>query len=240
MIKLENISKKYNKNYAIKNISLQFGLAETIAIIGPSGSGKSTLLRCINRLEEPTSGQVFINNEKLTARNRRKLCLKIGMVFQNFNLFPHMNVKDNLIYSPLNVLGVQKNIAEEKAEHLLEKFSLKQKLSSKPSDLSGGQKQRVAICRALMMNPEIILFDEPTSSLDPEVIKDIIDAILILKSQITMIVVTHHLKFAKSIADRIIFMDHGQALADQKVSEFFEKPSSHRARLFLENIGDLI
>lgn len=239
MIVLEKISKKYDTNYAVKNISLKFANAETTAIIGSSGSGKSTLLRCINRLEEPTSGQVFINNTKLTSKNRRKLCLKIGMVFQNFNLFPNMNVRDNLIYGPINVLGARHDESIAQAETLLEKFNLKQKFLSKPSELSGGQKQRIAICRALMMEPEAILFDEPTSALDPEVIKDIIDAISLLKNQMTMIVVTHHLRFAKSIADRVVFMDHGLVLDDQLTSEFFEKPRSHRARLFLENIGDL-
>jgi polar amino acid transport system ATP-binding protein len=239
MIVLEKISKKYDKNFAIKDISLRFASGETTAIIGSSGSGKSTLLRCINRLEEPTSGQVFINNEKLTSKNRRKLCLKIGMVFQNFNLFPNMNVRDNLIYGPINVFGAKQDEAIVQAEILLEKFNLKQKFLSKPSELSGGQKQRVAICRALMMKPEVMLFDEPTSALDPEVIKDIVDAISLLKHEMTMIIVTHQLRFAKSIADRVVFMDHGLVLDDQGVNEFFDKPKSHRARLFLENIGNL-
>lgn len=240
MIKLENISKKYDKTFAVKDVSIEFKSGETVAIIGSSGSGKSTLLRCINRLEQPTSGNVLIDNEKLTAKTARKLGLKIGMVFQNFNLFPHLNVRDNLTYAPLNVLKISKKTADERAENLLGQFGLQQKLLAYPTGLSGGQKQRVAICRALMMEPKIMLFDEPTSALDPEVIKDVIDAIAQLKSQMTIIVVTHHLKFAKAIADRIIFMDHGIILADQKADDFFEKPSSHRARLFLENIGDLL
>ena len=240
MIRLEKISKKYDKNYAIKDISLNFVANETIAIIGSSGSGKSTLLRCINNLEEPTDGQIFINDEKLIYKNKKRLCLKIGMVFQNFNLFPHLNVMDNLIYAPINVLGVERNVAEFEAKKSLEKFNLKQKATAWPKNLSGGQRQRVAICRALMMNPEIMLFDEPTSSLDPEIIKDIIEAISLLKAQMTMIIVTHHIKFAKFVADRIIFMDHGIILANQPTKEFFEKPKSHRARLFLENVGDLI
>jgi polar amino acid transport system ATP-binding protein len=240
MILLEKISKKYAKNYAIKDITLNFKSNETVAIIGPSGSGKSTLLRCINHLEELTSGQIFINGKKLVSKDRKKLCLKIGMVFQNFNLFPHMNVRDNLIYSPINVLGLERAVCEAKAENLLEQFSLKQRLTCKPADLSGGQKQRVAIVRALMMDPEVMLFDEPTSALDPEVIKDIIEAISLLRAKMTMIVVTHHIRFAKAIADRIVFMDHGQVLADQPITEFFQKPKSHRARLFLENVGDLM
>ena len=240
MILLEKISKKYAKNYALKDITLNFKSNETVAIIGPSGSGKSTLLRCINNLEELTSGQIFINGKKLTNKDRKKLCFKIGMVFQNFNLFPHMSVRDNLIYSPINVLGMERESCEAKAEDLLDKFGLKQKLAFKPANLSGGQKQRIAIVRALMMDPEIMLFDEPTSALDPEVIKDIIEAISLLKSKMTMIVVTHHIRFAKAIADRIIFMDHGLVLADQKAQEFFQKPKSHRARIFLENVGDLM
>jgi len=240
MIKLENISKKFDKNYAIKDVSLNFIVNETIAIIGSSGSGKSTLLRCINNLEKPTSGRILIDNELLTHKNKKRLSLKIGMVFQNFNLFPHLNVIDNLIYAPINVLGIEKSVAILEVEKSLEKFNLRQKSTAWPKDLSGGQKQRVAICRALMMNPEIMLFDEPTSSLDPEIIKDIIEAILLLKTQMTMIIVTHHIKFAKSVADRIIFMDHGLVLADQPTKDFFEKPKSHRARLFLENVGDLI
>lgn len=236
MIRLEAISKKYGKNYALKDVSLSFDGHETAVIIGPSGSGKTTLLKCVNQLEDPTSGHVFINGIKLTNKNRNKLCLKIGMVFQNFNLFPHMNVLENLIYSPVNVLNVEQDQARDKAEKLLQTFGLQEKLHSKPTNLSGGQKQRVAIARALMMDPEIMLFDEPTSALDPEVIKDVVEAISMLKSQMTMIVVTHHINFAKAIADRIIFMDKGHVLCDQPKQDFFNKPKSHRARLFLENI----
>lgn len=240
MIILNKVSRNYGKTYAVKDISLEFKKKETIAIIGSSGSGKSTLLRIINALEVPTSGHVLIDDKKLTQKNKRKLCLKIGMVFQAFNLFPHLNVQDNLIYAPVNILGMKQMAAIAKAEKLLEQFGLRQRITAFPVNLSGGQKQRVAICRALMMNPKIMLFDEPTSALDPENIKDIIEIISLLKSQMTMIVVTHHIKFAKAIADRIIFMNHGQVLADQLAVEFFEKPKSHRARLFLENIGDLM
>ncbi|WP_375358686.1 amino acid ABC transporter ATP-binding protein [Candidatus Tisiphia endosymbiont of Neophilaenus lineatus] len=240
MIILDKVSRNYGKTYAVKDISLEFKKKETIAIIGSSGSGKSTLLRIINALEVPTSGHVLIDDKKLTQKNKRKLCLKIGMVFQAFNLFPHLNVQDNLIYAPVNILGMKQMAAIAKAEKLLKQFGLRQRITAFPVNLSGGQKQRVAICRALMMNPEIMLFDEPTSALDPENIKDIIEIISLLKSQMTMIVVTHHIKFAKAIADRIIFMNHGQVLVDQPAVEFFEKSKSHRARLFLENIGDLM
>lgn len=240
MIQLENLAKKFDDNYAIKDINLTFAKKEATVIIGSSGSGKSTLLRCINNLDTPTSGSVIIDGKKLTRKNRGKLCFKIGMVFQQFNLFPHMNVLENLIYGPLNVLGMDKNQSISKAESLLERFGISGKILSMPSDLSGGQKQRVAIVRALMMDPEVILFDEPTSALDPEVIKDIIEIINSLKSQMNMIIVTHHIKFARVVADRIIFMDSGLVLADQPAAEFFDKPKSHRARLFLENVGDLM
>lgn len=240
MIVLENVSKRYNKAYAVKDTSLVFEKKETVAIIGSSGSGKSTLLRLINGLETPTTGHVLINEKKLTQRNKMKLCLRIGMVFQAFNLFSHLNVQDNLIYAPINVLRMDRGLAIDKAEKLLEQFGLLQKKTSFPINLSGGQKQRVAICRALMMDPEVMLFDEPTSALDPENIKDIVEIISSLKSTMTMIVVTHHIKFAKVIAERVVFMDHGIILADQPKDEFFENPKSHRARLFLENIGDLM
>jgi polar amino acid transport system ATP-binding protein len=240
MIVLEKITKKFTDNIAIKNINLTFDKRETTVIIGPSGSGKSTLLRCINNLENPTSGSVTINGKKLNKRNRSKLCFKIGMVFQQFNLFPHMSVLENLTYGPLNVLHSNKIDAGEKARKLLDKFGIVEKVDTLPAKLSGGQKQRVAICRALMMDPETMLFDEPTSALDPEIVKDIIEIINDLKQQMQMIVITHHIKFAKIIADRIIFMDKGLVLADQPADEFFTKPASHRAKLFLANVGDIM
>ncbi len=240
MIVLEKVTKKFVDSTAIKNINLTFDKKETTVIIGPSGSGKSTLLRCINNLETPTTGSVIINNKKLTRRNRGKLCFKIGMVFQQFNLFPHMSVLENLTYSPLNVLHTSKIETQDKARKLLDKFGILEKADSSPSKLSGGQKQRAAICRALMMDPETMLFDEPTSALDPEIVKDIIEIINNLKKQMQMIVITHHIKFAKVIADRIIFMDKGLVLADQPADQFFIKPASHRAKLFLANVGDLM
>jgi ABC-type polar amino acid transport system ATPase subunit len=240
MIELQNVTKKFDSQYALKNINLTFDKRETVVIIGSSGSGKSTLIRCINNLENPTSGAVLIDGEKLTRKNRGKLCFKIGMVFQQFNLFPHMSVLENLTYGPRNVLNTNQIDAQQKARDLLGRFGIADKLNAAPADLSGGQKQRAAICRALMMDPETILFDEPTSALDPEVIRDIIKIINDLKTQMTMVVITHQINFAKIIADRIIFMDKGVVLADQPADEFFEKPTSHRARLFLANIGDLI
>jgi polar amino acid transport system ATP-binding protein len=240
MIVLDKVTKKFAEHTAIKDVSLTFDKRETIVIIGPSGSGKSTLLRCINNLENPTSGNVWIDNKKLTRQSRGKLCFKIGMVFQQFNLFPHMSVLENLTYGPRNVLHRNKIETEEKARQLLNQFGILDKAESRPSRLSGGQKQRVAICRALMMDPETILFDEPTSALDPEMVKDIIAIINDLKHMMTMVVITHHIKFARVIADRIIFMDKGLVLADQPAEEFFTKPKSHRAKLFLANVGDLM
>ncbi len=167
MIALENVSKIFDGQKAISDINLVFDKRETVVIIGSSGSGKSTLLRCINNLENPTSGSVLIDGKKLTRRNRSKLCFKIGMVFQQFNLFSHMNVLENLTYGPINVVKAKKHDSREKAKSLLKQFGLLEKTYSYPQDLSGGQKQRVAICRALMMDPEIMLFDEATSALDP-------------------------------------------------------------------------
>ena len=240
MIVLENETKQFDDHVAVKDINLTFDKRETVVIIGSSGSGKSTLLRCINNLENPTSGSVLIDGKKLTRRTRSKLCFKIGMVFQQFNLFPHMSVLENLTYGPRTVLNASQAKTKQKAHNLLEKFGILDKINSSPLDLSGGQKQRAAICRALMMDPETMLFDEPTSALDPEVVKDIIQIINDLKTQMTMVVITHHIKFARIIADRIIFMDKGLILADQPAEEFFHKPNSHRARLFLDNVGDLM
>ncbi|MDC0864894.1 amino acid ABC transporter ATP-binding protein [Rickettsiaceae bacterium] len=240
MIVLENITKKFGSIVALKDINLVFDKKEVVVLTGSSGSGKSTLVRCINNLETPTSGIIKINGQKLSKANRRKLCSKIGMVFQQFNLFPHMSVMDNLTYSPINVLGKNKIDAENDAKKLLKNFGMLEKANDMPKGLSGGQKQRVAICRSLMMNPEIIFLDEPTSALDIETIQDIIKIIGELKSKVTMVIITHHIKFAKIVADRIIFMDKGLVLADQSAKEFFKKPKSHRARLFLENIKSLI
>lgn len=240
MIILEKVCKRYGKNYGIRNIDLNFTKKETTVIIGPSGSGKTTLLRVLNNLEEPSSGTLLVDGKKLLSKDRRKLRLKVGMIFQNFNLFPHLTVGDNLIYTPVNIVKIPIDKAVVQAKELLKKFKLSHKFNSYPANLSGGQKQRIAIARALMMKPEILLFDEPTSALDPENIKDVIENINLLKDQMSMVVVTHHLKFAKLIADRVIFMDQGQVLADQPSQEFFNKPASHRARLFLENIGDLM
>lgn len=237
MIKVENLSKKYSSGYALKEANFTLDTKQSLVVIGPSGSGKSTLLRVINYLEEPSKGHIYINNEKLTKKNSLKLCARVGMVFQQCHLFPHMNVLENLIYAPCTMIKKDRKEATNKAIDLLARFNLKSKIDSMPKSLSGGQKQRVAIARSLMLDPEIMLFDEPTSALDPEVIKDVVNIINDLRPEMTIITVTHHLKFAREISDRVIFMDHGQMLCDQPTKEFFEKPSSHRARLFLENVS---
>ncbi|MES2215387.1 MAG: amino acid ABC transporter ATP-binding protein [Pseudomonadota bacterium] len=240
MIRIENLTKKYAGEYVLKDANFNINKNETLAIIGPSGSGKTTLLRLINTLDKPSRGAIYIDDHKLTMRSSKALRLKIGMVFQHCHLFPHMNAIQNLTYAPLKVLHQDPAEAFNRALELLSYFGLKSKAEAMPNDLSGGQKQRVAIARALMMRPEVMFFDEPTSALDPEVIKDVCDAILNLKKDMTVVVVTHHLKFAHKVADRIIFMDAGQILCDQKTEDFFLKPKSHRARLFLENVGDFM
>ena len=240
MIKVNDLTKKYQGEYALKNASFDVKKNETLVVVGPSGSGKTTLLRLLSALEKPTSGTIYVDGVKLTVSSSPKTRLKIGMVFQYCHLFPHMNVMQNLIYAPQKVLRMNQKHAEAKGLDLLTYFGLTNKSEAMPNDLSGGQKQRVAIARALMMDPEIMLFDEPTSALDPEVIKDVYEAIINLKKKMTIVVVTHHLKFAHKIADRIVFMDQGQLLCDQQTEEFFQKPKSHRARLFLENVGDFM
>ena len=237
MIELKNVTKKFDDHYALKDINLTLDKRETVVIIGSSGSGKSTLLRTINNLENPTSGSVLIDGTKLTRRNRGKLCFKIGMVFQQFNLFPHMSVLENLTYGPRNVLDANPIDTEKKARDLLERFGIEDKLNSAPNDLSGGQKQRAAICRALMMDPETILFDEPTSALDPEMIKEVLDVMIDLaESGMTMVCVTHEMGFARQVADKMVFMDEGRIVESAPPSEFFAQPKSERTKLFLSQI----
>jgi ABC-type polar amino acid transport system ATPase subunit len=233
MIRVENLSKMSVKDIILKKISFQIENNDVVVILGPSGGGKSTLLRCIKGIEQLTSGSIYINDHKIIS-DKDPALYKIGLIFQNFNLFPHLNVLENLIYAPSICAKLSKQDLNQKAIDLLQKFSLLNKTSSKPKDLSGGQKQRVAIARALMMEPEALLFDEPTSALDQETIVDLIKIIKNLKNQ-TILIVTHELKFAKAVADRVIFMDRGQILCDQDAAGFFQEPNSHRAKLFMEN-----
>ena len=239
MIKVENLTKKFGKNEVLCNISTAIAKGEVVSIIGPSGSGKSTFLRCINMLETPTSGKIVIDNQDLTDSKTpvNKMRQRIGMVFQHFHLFPHLTVIENLTYAPMKAKGVNKQVAVEKARELLKRVGLSEKETAYPNSLSGGQKQRVAIARALAMEPELMLFDEPTSALDPEMVKEVLDVMKDLaKSGMTMVVVTHEMGFAREVADRILFLDHGVLLEEGKPAEFFSNPKTARAKDFLDKI----
>lgn len=223
----------------LSNISTQISKGEVVAIIGPSGSGKSTFLRCLNVLETPSSGKILVENHDLTDSKTPiyKMRQQIGMVFQHFHLFPHMTVLENLTYAPMKAKGMKKQTAEQSAKNLLLKVGLSEKESSYPSSLSGGQKQRVAIARALAMEPELMLFDEPTSALDPEMVKEVLEVMKDLaKTGMTMIVVTHEMGFAREVADRILFLDHGVLLEEGKPNDFFTNPKTERAKDFLDKI----
>ncbi|HHY73125.1 MAG TPA: amino acid ABC transporter ATP-binding protein [Bacillus bacterium] len=239
MIKVENLHKTYGKLEVLKGITTTIANGAVVAIIGPSGSGKSTFLRCLNKLEEPSEGKIWIEEEEITnpKTNIMKVRQKIGMVFQHFHLFPHMTVLENLTYSPIKVKGLSKAEAEKKARALLEKVGLLNKANEYPSRLSGGQKQRVAIARALAMEPEAMLFDEPTSALDPEMVKEVLDVMKTLAhTGMTMAIVTHEMGFAKEVADRILFLDHGVLVEDAPPDEFFSNPKSERAKEFLAKV----
>ncbi|QCR33504.1 amino acid ABC transporter ATP-binding protein [Lysinibacillus sp. SGAir0095] len=237
MIKVENLHKTYGKNEVLKGISTEIKEKEVIAVIGPSGSGKSTFLRCINRLEEPTSGQISVGGTIITEKNVMKVRENLGMVFQHFYLFPHKTVLENLIYAPMKVKGISKEEAIKTADELLKKVGLFEKRNEYPNRLSGGQKQRVAIARALAMNPSVMLFDEPTSALDPEMVKEVLAVMKNLaESGMTMIIVTHEMGFAKEVADRILFLESGQLVEDATPEVFFSSPKSVRAKEFLEKV----
>ncbi|WP_155593425.1 amino acid ABC transporter ATP-binding protein [Lysinibacillus cavernae] len=239
MIKIEDLHKSYGQNEVLKGISTEIKEQEVIAIIGPSGSGKSTFLRCLNLLEIPTSGKVTIAGDVLTDKgtNIMKIREEVGMVFQHFHLFPHKTVLENLTYAPINVKGMDKTTAINKAEELLKKVGLFEKRQEYPNRLSGGQKQRVAIARALAMDPQVILFDEPTSALDPEMVKEVLAVMKNLaETGMTMLIVTHEMGFAREVADRILFLDGGKLIEDAPPEQFFTAPSTQRAKDFLEKV----
>ncbi|MBW5396223.1 amino acid ABC transporter ATP-binding protein [Brachyspira pilosicoli] len=239
MIKVENLHKKFNQLEVLKGIDVNVEKGEIIAIIGPSGSGKSTFLRCINRLEEPTNGKIFIDGENILDKKTdiNKIREKVGMVFQHFNLFPHKTVMENIILAPMKLKGLSKEQAETKALELLQKVGLVEKKDTYPNKLSGGQKQRIAIARALAMEPEVMLFDEPTSALDPEMIKEVLDVMIDLaKDGMTMLIVTHEMGFAKNVASRILFMNDGIILEDETPEEFFNNPKHSRTKEFLYKV----
>ena len=239
MINVENLSKNFGNLKVLKNISTTINKGEIISIIGPSGSGKSTFLRCINKLEEPTEGHIYIDGMDLMDKKTdiNKIRERVGMVFQHFNLFPNMTVLENLTLSPTMVKKESKEEAEKYALYLLEKVGLSDKAKSYPTQLSGGQKQRIAIARALAMRPEVILFDEPTSALDPEMIKEVLDVMRDLaKEGMTMLIVTHEMGFARNVGNRILFMDNGEIIEDCSPKEFFENPTNERIKDFLNKV----
>jgi arginine/lysine/histidine transport system ATP-binding protein len=239
VIKVENLYKQFGKTEVLKNISTKIDRGEVVSIIGPSGSGKSTFLRCLNLLEEPTQGKVWINDKEITDKktNIMKIREQIGMVFQHFYLFPHMTVLDNLTYAPMKVKGVSRDTAEKKARELLSRVGLSEKEKAYPNNLSGGQKQRVAIARALAMEPKLMLFDEPTSALDPEMVKEVLNVIKDLaQSGMTMAIVTHEMGFAREVSNRVMFLDEGVLLEEGSPNEFFTNPKTSRAKDFLEKV----
>jgi len=239
IIQVENVSKWFGDFQALKDINLEVFLKEKIVVCGPSGSGKSTLIRCINRLEEHQKGKIIIDGIELSenTKNIEQVRAEVGMVFQQFNLFPHLSILDNCALAPIWVKKMPKREAEELALKQLEKVQILDQVKKFPGQLSGGQQQRAAIARALCMEPKIMLFDEPTSALDPEMIKEVLDAMVNLaKAGMTMIVVTHEMGFAKEVADSVIFMDEGMIVEKAATNEFFANPKSDRTKLFLSQI----
>ena len=240
-IEVKNLSKRFGDHEVLKDISLSVKQGEVVSIIGSSGSGKSTILRCINLLEEPTSGDIIVEGKSILSELDRTILRKeIGMVFQSFNLFENMNVLKNCMIGQINVLKRSKEEAREIALNNLKSVGMERFINAKPSQLSGGQKQRVAIARALSMNPKCLLFDEPTSALDPEMVNEVLDVIKSLaKTGLTMIVVTHEMQFARDVSDRVIFVDEGLILEEGPAKEFFAHPSKERTKDFLKRFNSL-
>ena len=239
MIQMVDVHKWYGEVHVLKEINLTVNKGERIVICGPSGSGKSTLIRCINRLEEHQRGQIVVEGIELTGdlKHIEQIRREVGMVFQHFNLFPHLTVLDNLALAPIWVRNTPKGEAEEMAMSLLERVKIPEQAKKYPGQLSGGQQQRVAIARSLCMNPKVMLFDEPTSALDPEMIKEVLDVMVELaETGMTMLVVTHEMGFAKTVANRVIFMDVGEIIEQNEPHEFFDNPQRDRTKLFLSQI----
>lgn len=238
-IKIINAVKTFGKVEALKGASLEVKTGEVVLVIGPSGSGKSTMLRCVNRLEKVTSGEIWIDDECVTSPQAdiRGIREEVGMVFQNFNLFPHLTALDNITLAPRIVKHIERSDADAEARKLLERVGLSDKEKVYPDQLSGGQQQRVAIARALAMNPKVMLFDEPTSALDPEMIKEVLDVMLDLaKEGMTMLVVSHEMGFAKAAADKVVFMDEGNIIETGPPAQIFDNPSEDRTKKFLKHI----
>lgn len=238
MIKIENLNKYFEKKHILKNLNLTINKNDKIVIIGPSGSGKSTFLRCLNLLEKPDSGEIFFNNVEITnpKTNIKKIRQKMPMVFQYFNLFNNKTILQNITLAPIKLQKIEKQTAKQNALNLLEKIGLKDKANCFPNQLSGGQKQRIAILRAVAMNPEIVLLDEPTSSLDPEMIMEVLNLVdELFKNNKTLICITHELNFAKKMSNRVIFMCDGQILEQGPPEQIFNNPQNERLKLFLKN-----
>lgn len=239
MIKVEHITKQFNDLKAVNDVSLEIKKGEIVCLIGPSGSGKSTVLRCINGLEKPEKGLIYLNDQLLDPKEShyRELRNKMGFVFQHFNLFPNMTVLENLTLAPIQVMKKSKSEAEEIVCQYLKRVGLLDKKDEYPNKLSGGQKQRVAIARSLCMNPEIMLFDEPTSALDPEMVIEVLEVMQELAQEgMTMVVVTHEMGFARTVADRVIFLEDGKIIEENNAEDFFSQPKTQRAQDFLKKV----
>ena len=237
MLKLNNVSVNFDNDYILENINLEISKGEIVCIIGPSGSGKSTLIRTMNHMVVPSFGEVIYKEEVLTKKNINSIREKIGMVFQSFELFPHLNVLENIILAPVHLKKMSKEEAIEKAKELLEKVNLLDKIDASVNSLSGGQKQRIAIVRSLIMSPEVMLFDEPTSALDPEMVKEVLNLMQeVAEDGMTMVIVTHEMDFAKQIGTKIIFIDEGEIIEEGNPKEVFENSKSARLKKFLEKV----
>lgn len=234
---VKNLRKSFGKNKVLNGIDFELKEGERVVVLGPSGSGKSTFLRCINWMEEPTSGEIYLDGVLLTEKNIRKMRRNLGMVFQHFNLINNLTVMENLTLAPVKLKIMKREAAEKRAKELLRHIGLPKKADAYPASLSGGQKQRIAIIRAMMLNPEVLLFDEPTSALDPESIGDVLELIRELADRgMTIMIVTHEMSFAKEIATRIVFIDKGRIIEEGTPKEFFAHPKTERVREFLDNI----
>ncbi len=237
IITIKDLKKTFGNNKVLRGIDFTVTTGETVVVLGPSGSGKSTFLRCINRMEEPTAGEIYFKDTLITDKNIQKMRQKIGMVFQHFNLISNLNVMDNLIMAPVTLKLMDEPQAKQKAHRLLRHIGLSNKAEAYPASLSGGQKQRIAIIRAMMMDPEVLLFDEPTSALDPEAIGDVLSLIReVDKLGMTIMIVTHEMGFAREIASRIVFVDEGKILEEGTPEEFFTHPQTPRVKEFLEKV----
>lgn len=240
MIDVKGLNKSFGELHILKEINESINQGEKVVIIGPSGSGKSTFLRCLNLMEKPTSGEIFVDGENITAMKEKEVNIirqKMGMVFQHFNLFPHLTIRRNITLAPTKLKLMTQEEADKKADELLQKVGLSDKADAYPNQLSGGQKQRIAIARALAMNPEVMLFDEPTSALDPEMVGEVLNLMKQLaKDGMTMIVVTHEMGFAKEVASRVMFMDDGRIIEQAPPQEFFANPQNQRTKDFLSKV----